>query len=63
MALWAILVMSKALAAQPQIKRTWLRQGGTQRDLPILVTVKATPGAKTPSRLLPCSAKKHLEQV
>ena len=34
------------------MNRTWLRQDDTRREKLKLVMVKATPGAKTPSRLL-----------
>jgi hypothetical protein len=34
---------------QPQLQRTWLRQGGTRGDFLNLVRTKAASGAKTHS--------------
>jgi len=37
---------SKQKATQPQLQRTWLRQGGTRREKLSQVRVKATSGAR-----------------
>jgi len=38
------------VAAQPRVNRTWLRQGGTRRDLPSLVTVEQQSEQKRQAR-------------